>query len=138
LTIAAAFCAIAAAQTAQIRTVTLSGRVVDSVTEAPIRRALVQTRSDITPQFTDDAGRFKFHNFPVGDYSLIAGKPGYQTGARGSGTLTATDSHSELVLKLTPFSVVAGAVSDSEGDPVQGANVQLLVRKPVMGRSKFS
>src|SRR6202007_467005 len=56
----------------------LSGTVVDALTGAPIRRALVQLEGPLSQlMLTDDNGKFQFENLAQGTVVINAHKPGY-------------------------------------------------------------
>ncbi|MSO50527.1 MAG: carboxypeptidase regulatory-like domain-containing protein [Acidobacteria bacterium] len=66
----------------------VAGRVVDSVTRAPVRAAVVALYLDgnsalPTKVLTLADGRFLFRSVPKGTYRLYADKPGYLPGSSG-------------------------------------------------------
>jgi hypothetical protein len=76
---------------------------------------------------SDDAGKFVFEDVAPGRYGLTSEKTGFVTqryGARSDtspGTPLALESGSELkdvVIQMTPQAVIAGRVTDQDGDPV--------------------
>ena len=121
----------------------ISGRVVDASSGQPLAAATVQisrlssqTGSAPLPQVvTNDRGEFSFTNLPPGRYDLSARKNRYiglSYGQRaGSGmpgvSISVTDARqvTDLILRLPVASVIAGAVTDTRGEPIQGAGVQL-------------
>ena len=85
---------------------------------------------------TDDQGRFAFANLDAGRYMLSAERQGFLRKNYGSrkyntsGTaivLGADQRLKDIVLKMSPQSVIAGKVLDEEGEPV--ANVQVRAFK---------
>jgi protocatechuate 3,4-dioxygenase beta subunit len=83
---------------------------------------------------SDAEGNFKFENIEPGDYRLSGDRSGYRNteyGAkdhrRGSTiTLGPAQQVTNLSLALMPQAVVSGKVIDQDGDPVEGAMVQLV------------
>ena len=126
-------------QTAQEETCTVGGQVVHiSSGEALGRVNLVLQGGGRDRTFSvrsDSNGRFVFSNVPPGTYRLSGERVGFireaysAREAASSATtirLTAGQTINDIVFKLTPQGVVTGMVLDEVGDPVQGANVQLL------------
>jgi Carboxypeptidase regulatory-like domain len=94
----------------------------------------------------NDLGRFEFSELPAGTYRLIASKVGYAPLAAISPTLRsapvsialASDERREGVeVTLARWGTLTGRVFDELGDPVQGANVQLLHVRYVAGRRRL-
>ena len=126
-------------------TATISGRVLDAGTNEPVVGATVLiTPLDVAtgtppvaPSVTNERGEFSFANLSTGRYDLAAHKPRYLSlgyGQRpGSGLpgvsvkASAGQPVKDLVIRLPLASVVAGYVTDTRGDPAQGAVVQLYV-----------
>jgi hypothetical protein len=113
----------------------LSGTVSNSVTGAPISRALVQLfAASPRSTLTDSEGRFHFEELPASDVTLSARKPGFfseQEVAQG-GASAATPEAFPLgpdtpvaALKLTPEGVIFGRIS-SDSQPAEGVPVKLI------------
>ncbi len=99
----------------------IGGTVVNSVTGQPIRRAAVSTPQSAA--LTDAAGAFHFCGLPAGAYYANAEKPGFTA----AGTRVAVGpSREDLNIRLDPLAIVKGRVLDRDGNPVEGALVQLL------------
>ncbi|MBL8241045.1 MAG: carboxypeptidase regulatory-like domain-containing protein [Bryobacterales bacterium] len=123
----------------------LTGRVVDGVTKAEVRKATVYAtqQQSSTPQsgalsfrppttfsaVTDAEGVFRFPAIAAGKYTLRAEKPGYLP-FRGKSRLdtTAVTGQETAVgeLELLKQGVIAGRVTDAEGEPIEHANVQVI------------
>jgi hypothetical protein len=126
----------------------VEGTVLNEVTGEPVRRAsvvlsgqaagttqekaLVQTQAD---------GQFRFEGLAPGSYFLYANKNGFLTPRDRGGVspiqLTAGGQKTGLTLKLTPQGIISGSVFDEEGDPVQGAQVQVLQRRKAAGKLRW-
>jgi len=125
----------------------LTGKVVDSVTKAPIPRVRVvayrlnsQTQSTQLETRTNEEGVYNFPALATGRYSLNADRPGYTT-SNASGTINEihdvkpgeTTTGKDIV--LVPQAVIRGRVLDADGEPVEQAHVQVLGMK--RGRQAF-
>jgi len=107
--------------------------VVNAATGEPLNKVRILaegggTESGATPFTTSDAkGHFTLINLLAGHYHLKGQRNGYLDGyygarrAEGNGTPIALEAGQEiqdLVLKLTPFGVIAGTVRDADGEPL--------------------
>lgn len=118
----------------------VSGRVVDSTTGAPLAKARVLLEpasgsGDIAGTTSDDQGRFTIAGVTPGGYLLKGIRNGYLDTYYGSRradakgvqlTLAAGEESKGLELKLLPFAVIAGTVRDPEGEPLAEASVALI------------
>ena len=121
----------------------LSGTVTNSVTGAPISRALVQLfAASAHSTLTDNEGRFHFEELPASDVTLFARKPGFfsEQEVAQSGPSGATPEVMHLgpdtqvaALKLIPEGVVFGRVS-SDGQPVEAVPVKVIAPRIRDGR----
>jgi hypothetical protein len=114
----------------------LSGTVVDALTGAPIRRALVQLAGmQSQAVLTDEGGKFRFENLAQGQGMVYAHKPGYTDSSRESPTrVTIGGDTSPLVLKLDPESAIAVKVTGEDGEGVEGLPVRALMSQVQEGR----
>jgi Predicted outer membrane protein len=144
---------------------TLHGQVVHALTSEPVRRAevsLTRRRGELRgmmgplpapfPQnqsltaVTDAEGKFVIRDIEPGDYFLSAERNGFVRGIYGArragqpGTVINVSAGGEmtgLLLKLMPQAVLAGRLTDEEGEPVQGAAVQVLQKRYVGNRLRW-
>lgn len=95
---------------------------------------------------TDNAGKFVFEDVAPGRYTLSADKLGFapvRYGARSNTspgtqlTLTAGVEMKDLVLKMSPYGVIAGKVLDQDGDPVPSVQIQAMRFTYVGGRKQL-
>ncbi len=120
----------------------LSGSVVNSLTGEPLSRVQLHAEpvsgGRAATTTTDVKGKFKLIDLEPGQYRLLGKRNGYLEmyyGARrpeGKATLITLapgQQAQELRFKLTPFSVIAGTVRESDGEPLTGAWITLLRRE---------
>lgn len=114
----------------------IEGQVFNLATGAPLKKATVRLTGlrmlSMSAKETDEQGRFTFTGLGAGQYELAAERQGflqqnygahrYATAGRPIG-LAQDQQVTDIVIKLTPQSVIAGKVLDEDGDPV--ANVQV-------------
>jgi hypothetical protein len=131
-------CGVAAAQpSAADQTASVAGRVTNSVGGEGILRAHVSLRpqGDTSQQsygaITDAEGKFSILRVPPGNYNASVEKVGYQPAANpmfGAATmvrLAAGDKKEDVALKLTPGGAITGRITDSNGEPMEGAQVKI-------------
>ena len=116
----------------------LEGRVVNSVTGEPLRKAEVQLHGGAGGSYTatsDGSGHFVIDQVAPGSYNLTAQHQNFAVqnyGTTRSGlpgtklTLSAGQKLSSLEIKLTPFGVISGKVVDQDGDPMVRVLVNVM------------
>ena len=129
----------------------ISGRVVNSVTGAPVARVSLtlspaRVGSDVSNAFTSTApdGTFSFVELKAGVYVLRGDRNGFLSIAYGANSpqtngapLYVEEGQSlNIVFRLIPQSVLAVKVFDEHGEPLNGASVQVLRRLFVAGRRR--
>lgn len=119
----------------------IAGRVVNSTTGEPIRRANVAALAEQDSQIiattqTDSDGNFVIENLPPGKYPLSASRRGYRTAfydehdEYNSAIVTGPGQDTtHLVFRLMPGAVIHGVVTGDGGDPVENASVMLFKRE---------
>lgn len=124
-----------AAQTDSGKTASIEGVVTDSVTGAPIPRVHVMLNGSIDglpglygATATTD-GKFAITGIAPGSYSLAGQRVGFVE-MPGQGNMTrpilkADDHKTEVNLKLAPTGSISGRVTDANGEPVEGASVEV-------------
>jgi hypothetical protein len=131
---------------------TIRGTVVNSVTGAPISRALVFTPGNRFAMLTDGEGHFEFalpkasndnvsgpnagQRYIFGPTVLMARKPGFLDHPNGQPPIEANPG-AEIVLPLLPEALIKGRIISSETDPAAGINVQLFSRQVQDGMPKW-
>ncbi|MGO9096384.1 MAG: collagen binding domain-containing protein [Bryobacteraceae bacterium] len=123
----------------------LAGTVVNSLTNEPVKNALVGLME--MPRATDGNaatvglpksrailtgvdGEFQFAGLAKGQYFLVAQKPGWvphrDAEAPVANQVTLSASLTGFRLTLAPLGVIAGRLANQYGEPVRDANVALL------------
>jgi protocatechuate 3,4-dioxygenase beta subunit len=112
----------------------VEGRVVNSVTGAPLRRVtLTLTAAARVAGESGEDGRFAFQGLAPGRYRLVAQRTGYlvqgygaRSGSAIGGTaldLAAGQQVKDVLLKLVPEAVISGRVLDEDGEAAQNMEV---------------
>ncbi len=115
----------------RLATVALSGATI------PGGRAIV----------TDETGRFEFSGLPAGSYTMTATKPAYLRAAYGATnprtpptpiSLADGAAKTDVRLTLVRGSVIAGRVTDEQGQPLSEMDIQLLAYRQVGGDRRLT
>ena len=125
----------------------IHGTVVNSVTHAPIPRALVSSPDNRFATMTDDEGRFEFTfpetaagaddqpnlnaNRPV---ALLARKPGFVRNAEFSAQDLAAK---EVSIELIPEALIVGKVTLPTAEPPDNIFLQIYRRQVVAGAARW-
>ena len=122
---------------------TISGTVINSVTQAPIPRALVSTSDERCATLTDSAGHFELSlgkkiaasttsgqiSAPVDEQErvwLAARKPGFSVVGDDGAFASAGE---EITIALAPEAIITGKVTFSTPDTTSHVTVQLFFRQ---------
>lgn len=136
------FSVLGAAQTAARYMVT--GTVLNSATDEPIRRVLVSVGASLV--FTGADGRFQVESVPQGQIMIAARKPGYfecayvgcgPNGSPATVTINVQSGVNDVLLKLLPESKIEGRVVDEDGEPIGGVQVQIQGEHIFNGQKQF-
>jgi hypothetical protein len=119
----------------------IRGTVLNAVTGAPIRGALVQIYANRQRSVLTGAdGSFQFADVPAGTVNLNVQKPGFFTAqaiqsprAQASFAISGPDQP-PVVLKLIPEGVISGQVSGDGGEPVEDLSVRILAERIENGK----
>jgi hypothetical protein len=130
----------------QIPTYALRGTVVNSVTNEPIRNALVEFYFGAQRfALTSADGTFQFDDLSyTGQGSITAKKPGYfspqdvKTSRHSMSThtrqVTVAPDQPLIVLKLIPEGIISGRISGDGGEPIESLPIHLLVQSVESGQ----
>ena len=144
---------------------TISGTVVNSVTHAPVGRALVFSQDNRLAQLTDDQGHFKFkvqrppqeqgtasqsvtQTFssraamrsivPITNAFLVARKPGYFQSQGQQPTMDADSTGSaKITISLVPESLIIGRVNLPVNDGTDKIQAQVYRRQVQEGHAQW-
>ena len=130
----------------------ISGKVLNSQSNAPIVKATVTLEFDGPPRataiaLTDSNGDYSFAGLPPGQYKLQGAKTGYRSlayGTRSSGQaavyirLEDGANRPDLLIRLPLNSSISGVLSDSDGDPLVATDVAIYKLISRDGRSDVS
>lgn len=118
----------------------IRGTVLDADSGKPLpkTRVFAKPRPDTAKpsilHWTDQQGAFCFERLDPGVYEVVVDRPGYIAALYGArpggeqGMLLTVDGETELpllTLKLTRSATIAGIVLDANGEPREGAHVEL-------------
>ena len=130
--------------TATLAAFRITGRVVNSMTNAPVPGAYVVMTAASNLNRTVRAGTdgsFMFTQIPAGRYVLVARRKGYveqmylQHEQFTTAILVGPNLNSEdLVFPLAPEGVISGEVTDEAGEPIQSAKILLFREDTEIGR----
>jgi hypothetical protein len=124
----------------------ITGRVVNSMTNAPVAGAYVLVAAASSPNLNRTLrasadGSFVFTQIPAGRYVLMARRKGYveqmylQHEQFTTAILVGPNLNTEnLVFPLAPEGVISGEVTDEAGEPVQSAKMFLFREDTQNGR----
>jgi hypothetical protein len=121
----------------------VAGTVVNLLTGDPVRGATLQLtpHAETTPLAevrSGDDGSFHFAKVPAGKYQLLAWRRSYtarlyeQHGSFNSAVIVAADQDtSHILFRLPPLATIRGVVTGDNGEPVEGARVQLFRKSSI-------
>src|SRR5258708_11330920 len=136
---------------------TIRGIVINTVTLEPIARALVSSPDNRFAALTNSEGRFEFtlpkadpapeggsdSNTPVSGqiqsgisnrpYMLMARKPGFLSDANGQAQNLQNEALKDVILTLTPESLIVGAVALPTSEPPDTIMLQVFRRQVQAG-----
>ena len=125
-------------------TYVVEGTVINSVTGEPIRAALVQIQiGQQISLLTGPDGKFHFDRVPPSQLSIMVRKPGYfseqeiSQGPIANQLTQVGPGMRPVILKLTPEGAIYGRITDSDGDPIQNLQVQLVQAAIVNGQKSW-
>ncbi|MBL8178765.1 MAG: carboxypeptidase regulatory-like domain-containing protein [Bryobacterales bacterium] len=131
----------------------VSGVVKHAVTGEALRKATLtlwpmESRNAAVPSttVTDAEGKFSMKEIEPGQYRFTAVRTGFvQTNYRSTpanrqgATLTLAKGQSvkDVEFRLLPHAVISGRVTDEDGDPIQHAQVQLMIYRTMQGKRQL-
>jgi hypothetical protein len=109
----------------------IHGRVLQSGSDEPVKKATVILRRGQEPgsgAATDASGAFRFDDLEPGAWTISAERTGFVLDPDSERTIVnvkAGPAESEVTLKMVRTGAISGRVLDSDGEPVTGAAVQV-------------
>jgi len=119
----------------------ISGVVVEAGSGRPLANAVVTMSApgmQAQRLLSDPKGRFVFRNIPASEYQLSATRQGYFSNATVPVSVAEDQWVPDRRLELVRHSVLAGTVTDENGDPTVGAPVRVLMKVMVAGRQHLA
>ncbi len=139
------------------------GTVINSVTQAPVPRALVFSPDQRFAMFTDSEGHFEFilpktkgenentnamtgfsgpgpsfsYSAAMNLFRPMARKPGFLDDPTGS-QISEPSTSDDLIISLVPESLIKGRVSLNTNDPAVGIFVEIFTRETREGRPRWT
>jgi hypothetical protein len=106
----------------------VTGRVINAVTDQPVRRALVRLNN--RAELTDSQGRFRFEQNTESNANILTSKPGFyaspEYGDAGNLYLQSSQLAIPLELRLYPEALLTGVVLAPDGTPLSGISVSAI------------
>jgi Carboxypeptidase regulatory-like domain len=125
----------------------VEGTVINIATGEPIARAQVALMGPGVGAGTmaDSSGRWSLTNLSCGSVQLMATRPGFVPNLRKPGTagggkslvLSSGSPIRDMKLELIPQAAIFGKVTDEQGDPVQGAQIQAFTSRVIEGQREM-
>jgi hypothetical protein len=118
----------------------IDGHLFNSLTGAPVRKAMIElTTAQIwLSADTDAEGRFLFTALPAASYRLSVKRPGFLERLVRHPIVLGEDGHvTNIEIRLLPLSAISGRVLDEDGDPVSGAWVTVFRMVYQAGRKQW-
>ena len=105
----------------------ISGTVVNSVDNQPVRGAMVELfgSTEQKSAMTSADGHFEIDNVAAGSANISAHRPGYDQNQQQK-PIKVDENSENISLKLMPLSKISGRLLDAEGEPIEGLLVQCL------------
>ena len=114
----------------------LDGKVVNSASGAPVRKASVALFAQVGKpgrnETTDAEGKFEFTDLEPGTYLIAVSHEGFVEPNRSGKlrrervTVALGEEKRDVVIRITPLSYITGRVADEDGDPVRRVLVEAL------------
>jgi hypothetical protein len=127
----------------------ISGTIVSALDGTPLGLARVsladaKNRDQSVWMITSENGHFEFSSIPAGKFSLEGGKKGFLSATYqqheqfSTAIVTGAGLNTEnLILRLSPLSMLSGKIVDESGDPVRTARVVVYVESHNAGVNRI-
>ncbi|MGB7148764.1 MAG: carboxypeptidase-like regulatory domain-containing protein [Terriglobales bacterium] len=123
------------------KTPSIAGTVIKEPGSQPLKKVLVQIVAEAQGESytasTDTDGHFRVDDVTPGRYRIFIERTGF-VGVNSEGrqsdvnvvTVQAGQSVEDLLLRMLPTATITGRITDEDGDPMPGARIIALKRKP--------
>src|SRR3569623_1284854 len=120
------------AQSTDPKTCSIDGAGFNSVTHAPIPRALIEVSlpDRLRSTQSDATGKWRVDDLLCGAVNITVSRIGYLE----KRPLAVQGPAQDVKMELTPQVVLAGRVTDDQGDPIRNAHISLLTSGILEGR----
>src|SRR3569833_2060800 len=120
------------AQSTDPKTCSIDGAVFNSVTDAPIPRAQIEVSlpDRLRSTQSDATGKWRVDDLLSGAVNITVSRIGYLEKT----PLAVQGPAQDVKMELTPQVVLAGRVTDDQGDPIRNAHISLLTSGILDGR----
>jgi hypothetical protein len=149
--ILALFASLAVAQQAPRGLGSAEGRVVNTATGEGLRKVTVRIYGSpggrggpqsAAETVSEADGSFRFENVAPGTYRVAAERAGFvlaRDPRRSDPAITVTPGAAARIteIRMIPHAVITGKITDEDGDPMQGASVQLSRYLYVAGKKQL-
>jgi hypothetical protein len=117
---------------------TVEGRVVNALTEEPLRRVRVSIEGEHRYSTTTGAdGKFSFKSVEPFEYEPMAQRAGFLDADEEDAFEVGAGEHKkDVLIKMVPQGVIAGHIVDEDGDPIPDASVLLERGVQVNGQKR--
>jgi hypothetical protein len=114
----------------------ISGSVEDSVSHQPMDGFDVMLNPGQKSVVSDAKGNFEFKDIDPGTYRVVA-RLQFQVSSQKSVSLTCGQDLTGTRLQVDPMSTIVGTVLDENGEPVMGAEVDLVAGDYYRGKLRY-
>jgi Carboxypeptidase regulatory-like domain len=130
--------------------VTVTGTVINSVSQEPLNNVIVMLNFSGGPRgqsFVTESGgggKFVLQHVPPGKYLIAAQSEGFMKerdgapGAPPQPVILESGKDLSVTVKMQPLCVIAGRVTDADGDPLRNINVSAMVHGYVAGKRQLN
>ena len=116
----------------------VTGSVVNESTGEPMRGAMVEFQQpSARSTMTDSAGHFEIDDLVAGNAIVTTKRPGFRF-TNGQQRITIGSSTAPVTLKLAPLSKISGRVTDRDGEPIDGVQIQCSQIVVIDGRRMYT
>jgi hypothetical protein len=114
---------------------TVSGTVVNAMTNEPVRGALVTLNgSQQKTALTGPDGHFQMDGVTASSGQIMAQRPGFDQQNSHQQHIKIDGNTEGITVKIMPLSKISGRIVDREGEPIEGISVRCIGQQILNGR----